>query len=255
MHAASSGTAACVSATARAAAMATQRRLVSQGSHASEFSDLAGYPLSQPLTATHATGDNAEHDGRAHANDSNCLRQHLRSPCARACWVIASFSITINVVVASLMVYFYLLTSSGGGTNPPLPPASNANCTLAHGEELQAVQLNSTTMRICWTTVNVTSTRETAPYVLRLSDWFSDTQSYIAYSGTNNSVVIYDLIPHVTYNISLERCVRARAWCVVCVRETDRESVCAGEKLCAPTSVMANWRAGRDRAARPRTPA
>jgi hypothetical protein len=138
-------------------------------------------------------------------NKASCFcRRQCRDSFHRACWTVNIVSIFLNAVSLFLFV-FYFAVLNPGTVVPVVPPAGDANCSLSNGTVFTAQQLNSTTVNFCWSVVNRTSSRLQTPYILRLSDWFTNTSDYIAYSGTNNSVVIHDLIPYVPYSASIER--------------------------------------------------
>jgi len=132
-------------------------------------------------------------------------RHTCRDPFSRLWYTISGVSLFVNLALGGLIVYYMVVVNGGGPVGPPPKPATQTNCSLSSGTAIQANQMNSTSMHVCWSPINVTSTRVYAPYVLRLSDWFTNTSSYVAYSGTNTSVVFYDLIPNIIYNISVER--------------------------------------------------
>ena len=180
-------------------------------SHDSEFSGMRN--LRNPLITPNVEDVNGSSDGVEYGNsstkdkpaaDTNCWRRNCRDPFRRLCWIFSSVSLVVNLGAAALVIYYFAVINNGT-VSPNTPPAPESNCSLAAGEELQVIQLNSTTAQLCWATVNVTSPRLTAPYVLHLSDWFTNTSSYVAYSGTNNTKVLPQLIPHVQYNVTLER--------------------------------------------------
>jgi hypothetical protein len=185
----------------------SDRRDASASLAGSEFEGLDGLdqnnqlrdPLLPVVAAEAVKSAQLDSGGR-----SSCWKRQCGDRFRRTCWIVSILSVLLNIASGGLIVFYFVVLNPSNNHTRPLPP-DMTNCSLEAGEEMQVLPINSTTAHFCWSTVNRTSSRLQSPYVLHLSDWFTDTPDYVAYSGVNNSVVLYDLVPFFPYNITLER--------------------------------------------------